>query len=340
MNCEQIIYKYPLPKNFDANNAEFEIFKNLAPENCYKMEVKFFKNIRISNNSVLFNYFNIIPESCVPSFNFEKYNKDYKFFLKFIFPKLNFSKKRFIFITDEWTSNYYHWHIFALKKLAIFKEHNLIENSLLFLPKKYQRYKFALPSLKKFGIKENQIVFLRRKSNIKTVETALAIAPQQSPAGFQEIREILLQNTEYKNLGFGDKIYISREGQALRFIENEKEVTALLEKYGFKKLIMEKFSYDEQINICRDAKYLVSPHGAGLTNILFMAKNTNILEMATKPNPIKPLTDYYKLATMLDINYFYQENEIRGEEGNFHQVSLVIDLAKLEKNLQLMLKND
>ena len=340
MKIEQINYKYPLPKNFDANNAEFDIFKNVPVENCKKMEVKFFKNIRISNNSTLFNYFNIIKESCVSNDNFEKYRKDYKFFLKFIFPKLNFSKKRFLLITDEWTSNYYHWHIFALKKLAVFKENNLIENSLLFLPKRYLRYKFVLPSLEKFGIKKNQIVFLRRKSNIKTSETALALVSQQHPAAFKEIRETLLKNTPYKNLGFGDKIYISREGQVLRLIENEKEVTALLEKYGFKKLIMEKFSYDEQINISRDAKYLVSPHGAGLTNILFMSENTNVLEMATKPNPAKPVTDYYKLSTMLNINYFYQECEIRGAEGEYYQVNFIIDLEKLEKNLKLMLQND
>jgi len=339
MNYAQINYKYPLPKNFDSSNQEFDIFKNVSPENCRKMEIKFFKNIRISNNSILFNYFNIIKDSCISSMLFEKYQKNYKFFLKFIFPRLNFSSKRFLLITDEWTSNYYHWHIFALKKLALFKAENLVENSMLFLPKRYQRYKFVLPSLEKFGIKQNQIVFLHRKSNIKTAETAMVMAPQHHSEAFKEIREVILKNTQYKNLEFGNKIYISREGQLLRFIENEKEVTALLEKYGFKKLIMEKFSYDEQINIMRNAQYVVSPHGAGLTNILFMAENTNVLEMTTKPNPNKPLTDYYKLSTMLGINYFYQENDICGQKevDNFHEVSLVIDLKKLEKNLQLML---
>lgn len=91
MNCEQINYKYLLPKNFDANIAEFDIFKNLPAEKCREMEVKSFKNIRIANNSVLFNYFNIIKESCIGSNIFEKYQKGYKFFLKFIFSELNFN---------------------------------------------------------------------------------------------------------------------------------------------------------------------------------------------------------------------------------------------------------
>ncbi len=333
-------YKYSLPKNFDPNNKEFDVFKNDPMEKGLNIKIMRFKNARISTNSVLFNYFKIVKESCISYINFEQYQKNYKFFLKFIFPKFNFSKKKFLLITDEWTSNYYHWHIFALKKLAFLQKNNLIEGALLFLPKRYERYKFVMPSLAKFGITKKQIVFLRRKSNIKTNETIMVHGSQNEPESIIALHEILLKSSKNIDLGFGDKIYISREGQALRFIENEKEVSALLEKYGFKKLFMDNFSYDDQINICRNAKYVAGPHGAGLTNILFMSKNTNLLEFATKPNPEKPITDYYKLASILDINYFYQECEMHGAEGDFHQVSLTLDLEKLEKNLKLMLKND
>ncbi len=331
-------FQYKLPANFDANNPEFAIFQNVVPEICLAPKINFLKKVRIATNSVVFNYFKIVQESCITENNYQEYQKGYKFFLKFIFPKFNFSKKTFLLITDEWTSNYYHWHIFALKKLVILKSENLLENSLLFLPKKYQRYKFALASLEKFGIKKNQIVFLRRKSNIKVANLALVKDQQQHQKLFQEIRKTLLENAVKKDFGFGDKVYISREGQVLRYVENETEVVALLEKYGFKKIIAEKFSYDEQINICRDIKYLVSPHGAGLTNILFMAENSSILEMASKPCGTRSASEYRTLASMLDINYFYQECPARGKIQDFHQGSLLVDLEKLEKNLKLMLK--
>lgn len=337
---QTINYEYPRPENFDEKNPEFDIFKNVPIDVCVKPEVQNLKNVRIGTNSVVFNYFKIFEESCIGE-NYKKYQKGYKFFLKFVFPKFNFSKKRFLLITDEWTSNYYHWHIFALKKLLILREKGLLENSLIFLPKKYQRYKFALPSLEKFGIKKNQIVFLRRKSNIKVKELSFATASQQNPIAFQELRKILTAGVKNQP-DFGSHIYISRDGQVLRFVENEKEVVALLEKYGFKKAIMEKFSYDEQIAICSKAKYLVSPHGAGLTNLLFMPENSAVLEMASKPDTQKPTTDYYKLAPMINIKYFYQECEM-GESStkkDFHQASLVVDLKKLEKNLKLMLGNE
>jgi capsular polysaccharide biosynthesis protein len=336
-----INYKYPLPLNYEANNPEFDIFENIPDEKCFAPKIEFLKNVRISINSVVFRYFKIFKESCINEKTYQEYQKGFRFFLKFIFPKFNFSKKRFLLISDEWTSNYYHWHVFALKKLLILKEKNLIENSLLLLPKKYQSYKFALSSIEKFGIKKNQIVFLRKKSNIKVAELPLITASRQHPSAFQKISKILTKDADKIDQDFGEKIYISRAEQVLRFVENEKEVVALLEKYGFKKIIMEKFSYDEQIAICAKAKYLVSPHGAGLTNVLFMKKGSYVLEMSTPQTAEGFNKDFYAISSMLDLNYLYQKCEM-GENSrvrDFHQASLVVDLEKLEKNLKLMLKS-
>lgn len=197
---------YPKPINFDATNSDFDIFENVTEGNYFEPEIKFLKNVRISTNSVVFTYFKIFRDSCIGEENYQKYQKGFRFFLKFIFPKLNFSKKRFLLITDEWTSNYYHWHVFALKKLLIIKEKNLLENSLLFLPKKYQKYPFVLPSLTKFGIKKEQIIFLRRKSNIKVKELALVSAPPQNQQYFEQIRKALRNDFEAS-----EKIYVSRE---------------------------------------------------------------------------------------------------------------------------------
>ncbi|MBM5781885.1 MAG: glycosyltransferase family 61 protein [Pelagibacterales bacterium] len=334
-----IYYKKPL--NFKENNSQFKIFENLIPDNYFEPKLYLLKNVRVATNSVVFNYFKIYRESCINITNYNLYKKGYKFFIKFIFPKINFSKKRFILITDEWTSNYYHWHIFALSKLLILQEKNFTDNSLLVLPKKYKKYKFVLPTLEKMGISREKIVFLPRKSNIKVKELALIETSQQNPIAFNKLREVLTRNIKKTNFDFGEKIYISRQNQVLRFVENEEELTEILEKYGFKKVVIDNFSYDEQIAISAKAKYLISPHEAGLTNILFMKENSYLLEMATKPHDNKLLTDYYKLSSILNINYLYQECEV-GENSkvkDFHHGSLVVDLKKLEENLNLMFEH-
>lgn len=155
-------------------------------------------------------------------------------------------------------------------------------------------------------------------------------APQQNQQYFEQIRKALRNDFEAS-----EKIYVSREEQVLRFVENEREASELLAKYGFKKIIAEKLSYQEQIDIFSKTKYLVSPHGAGLTNIFFMPEDSSILELATE----LPTADYYKLSALLRIKYFYQKCDFgsRSKIKDPHHGSLFVDLEKLEKNLKLML---
>ena len=105
---------YNLPVNFDATNQEFDCFKNLIPTHQQQSKINEYQNVRISNNSAIFKYFNIFKESCV-SDDVYQYGKSYKFYLKYIFPKINlYQNKTFILLTDQWTSNYYHWHLYSL----------------------------------------------------------------------------------------------------------------------------------------------------------------------------------------------------------------------------------
>lgn len=344
-NFETTNHEYHPPFNFDPEDKRFDIFADHQFESSPAPTIEIIKKARISNNSVVFKFLKIFRESCIGEEPYKKYqNKFLRFYLKFIFPKFNFSKKRFLLITDEWTSNYYHWHVIALGRLAILQNAGLIKDSLLFLPEKYRNYSMVMPSLKAFGIEENQIVFLRRKSNIKVAEVPIVKFSWHHSEVFRKIYHNLQKNIENtkSDLDFGDKIYISREGQTSRYAENEVELVALLEKYGFKKILAEKFSYSEQVAISSKAKYLISPHGAGLTNMLFMKEGGYALELANKSKAVKPVTDYYKMADLIGMNYVYQECEM-GEDTktittDSHEGSIHVDLTELERNLKLMIR--
>ncbi|MBU6141206.1 MAG: DUF563 domain-containing protein [Proteobacteria bacterium] len=338
-------YKYRKPLNFDPQDRRFDIFKDEV-ELFLSPKIETLRNVRISNNSVAFRFFKIFRETCIGEENYQKYQNNFlSFYLKFIFPKFNFSRKKFLLITDEWTSNYYHWHIFALGRLAVLQDAGLLKNSLLFLPKKYQNYGMVIPSLRAFGITEDQIVFLRRKSNIKVAEVSLASVHQHHTEVLKKVYYNLQNSIDQiavKDLDLGDKIYISREGQYSRYAENESDVVALLESYGFKKIRAEKFSYAEQVAILSKAKYLISPHGAGLTNMMFMKEGGYVLELTTKSKSIKPVTDYYKMANIIGINYLCQECEMgedtKSRTSDSHEVSIHVNLSELENNLKLMIR--
>jgi hypothetical protein len=139
---------------------------------------------------------------------------------------------------------------------------------------------------------------------------------------------------------FGDKIYISREGEKLRFVENEEELLELLTKYGFKKVKMQNYSYREQIEICHNAKYIIGPHGAGLTNMLFMKNNSYVLELSPKEDR-DYFTGFYFLANALNHFYLYQKCKIGSKSlvADSHHGSLLVDILQLEKNIKIMLNH-
>jgi len=75
------------------------------------------------------------------------------------------------------------------------------------------------------------------------------------------------------------KLYISRGNRGARSIVNEDDVVAFLEKNGFETIHPEKYSVQEQARLFCEAKVVLGPHGAGLSNIAFCKSGTKIVEL-------------------------------------------------------------
>lgn len=117
-------------------------------------------------------------------------------------------------------------------------------------------------------------------------------------------------NFFYKNLlpryprNKSNMIYISRkyiDANSQRCVLNEEELLRKLAPYGFKRYYLEDMSINKQIELFYDAKFVIAPHGAGLTNIIF-SEAINVLEMF--PGSCL-LPHYYFLSRSLGHNYKY-----------------------------------
>ena len=266
-----INFKPNLPLNF-ADDDNLKFFSKFDSHVNQGSHIKFLKNIRVSNNCVAFNYFDIIKESCATDDIYKNYCKSYKFFFKYCLPQLNFSSKKIVLFANEYYSNYYHWHE-ILQKIIILEQQNLLHDSLILLPKKYLKFNFITESLKILGVKDQQILAINKKSNIKIKELILPVLTNLDLTLINQLRDKLTANIKNFRNEFGDKIYISRQGQKLRFIENEPEIEELLSRYGFKKVVMEDYSYQEQIDIYHNEGYVIFQNVAVFTNILFLKIN-------------------------------------------------------------------
>lgn len=89
---------------------------------------------------------------------------------------------------------------------------------------------------------------------------------------FEEFGANFIQNTP-------SRIYISRKDTQLRGVNNEDEVERIVSKRGFTPILLSELPLTEQIAILRGADFIIAPHGAGLTNIVFSGKERKLIEL-------------------------------------------------------------
>ncbi len=73
------------------------------------------------------------------------------------------------------------------------------------------------------------------------------------------------------------RIYISRAGR--RRVTNEGELMTMLEKFGFTFIADTPRTVAEQVNLYRNADFIIGPHGASFTNVIWCRPGTQLLEI-------------------------------------------------------------
>lgn len=76
------------------------------------------------------------------------------------------------------------------------------------------------------------------------------------------------------------KIYIARKGSGRQF-HNEEKLERFLQSRGYASVQLEHLPWLEQVSLLRNAKSVVSAHGAGLANVAFMRAGTEVFELTT-----------------------------------------------------------
>jgi capsular polysaccharide biosynthesis protein len=300
------------------------------------------RDVFVTNNCVIISKGAIIKASCVGEDYYKKY-LTFKFRLKYFFPIFSCSKKSYILATDEWSKNYCHWLWEALSKVIELKK--LDPNATLILPKSYLKIDFVMKSLKVFGYTLDNIKIIPKKSQLRVKNLSFIPCIGISTSGyydflkFNEIAQTLVEHyQENLKTNFGERIYISRsnpKNNPPRRVENENELTKMLAKYGFKKVYMENFSFLEQISIMHFAKFIVAPHGAGITNAMFAKKNCYLFELVnTKWNK----TCFAEMCDRMSINYFRFDCVEVDQEREMELRNINANVAELEEKLIKFLK--
>ncbi len=191
-------------------------------------------------------------------------------------------------LTNPWSNNFWHWtvdNLTQLEAIEYYQQQTGIKPKLIVAKnlRSWQR-----DSLKLLGYnKDNLIIWqdFRRTVNKLIVPSFRRsydkIHGEISVSACHWLRQKILSNISKQESDFSSfspKIFISRSKALGRRIANEDEAIEALQPLGFKTYILEEMSYLEQVKLFAQAKVIVAPHGAGLTNLIF-ADNPIILEL-------------------------------------------------------------
>jgi hypothetical protein len=135
------------------------------------------------------------------------------------------------------------------------------------------------------------------------------------------LRESIWKNYAITRTNSKIRIYVSRSKAKARRVLNEADLVALLRKFGFQIVWPEEMDYKQQVQLFYDAEAVMSPHGAGLTNILF-AERCKVVEF----HPAKIMKAHYMLLCK-GLNFEY--TPVVGTNGNMHE-DFEVPLAEVQ----------
>lgn len=109
------------------------------------------------------------------------------------------------------------------------------------------------------------------------------------------------------------RLYVSRSKAKCRRIVNEEELLKRLSIFDFQVVLAEMLTLKQQINLFSQAEWIVGPHGAGLTNMLYAPEGTKIIEFF-EPSILRRC--YYQMSQALNHSHYISVGEtiVNGSE--------------------------
>jgi Glycosyltransferase 61 len=325
----------PLPINI--NRLDLNLFEHELEKNIPATILRSLNNVTINSEGLLFRGSRILVES-FPSpestGNWVGIKGRAKAFLKYGLKKHRAVVDDSVWVTDTLSRTYFHWLTDALPRLFVVRDR--LQELTLLLPSSYKTEKYIVSSLSPFPLKNIEFVdevVLCKNLKIPTHTAPTGNYNEHIIRGLRDFYTEFYQKTSIGNQF--NKIYISRGKTGKRMLSNEMDCVEVLEEFGFKTIYFEDYSFEQQVEIVLNTRYLVSNHGSGLTNMLFMKPESQILELRQKGDSLNNC--FFSLASALGLKYSYQLCDSQNPGEDAHTANLFVDCRLLRENIGNML---
>jgi hypothetical protein len=178
-------------------------------------------------------------------------------------------------VVARWCAGFHHWVFDALPRLALL--HEFPRDTGVIVPAELKP--FQMESLHMLGLAGRYRPTRERHLHVERYffSAPTGMTGHFNPYAVEMLRRMFLPHAD-TTLQVPSRVYIQRVG-ASRGIVNEPEVIALLESRGYVPMDMERMTFAQQIQVFARAKKICALHGAALTNLVWCAPGTKVIEL-------------------------------------------------------------
>ena len=331
------VSKRRLPCNFDERDRS--LFQHELEHDIPSTYLLRFRDVLVSAEGLILKGLKLLPESFAYSFELKDWKRSSIAKLlatNYFMRHRRSAEMEVLWITDYWSKGYFHWLTDALPRLFVMR--NRLHELTLTLPWEFERRDFVRASLDAFGVKS--VDFIKQNEVLEC--GSLLMPTHTAPSGhFREqtirgVRSILLSAFGNTKSQTQKRVYISRRAAGKRRVANEQEIIPILTANGFEIVCAEELTFEQQVALASQTRYLVSNHGAGLANTLFMPERGRVLELRHRTDYVNNC--YFVMSSALDLDYFYQLCDAQQQGEDPHSADLIVDPGEIQRNLTVLLR--
>lgn len=287
-------------------------------------KIKFFKlsDVLIHPDSSCIVYKNKIYKN---GYDNERFNEGFikwhnNYYGKLIFNRLEEIEEGF-FLGGNGSWNWYHYMIEILPKFLLF---NNLPKTLL-VSEVVLQFPTMQSVLDIFLQNKSKIVYLKRNTTYHV--KSLLYINDFNHLQFNRFDDKILGigtffNTEIlnnfsnyilnyisNNTNFPERVFLYRKNTH-RMASNQDDLKIFLESQGFISICMEEINFYDQVNVFRNAKFIIGISGAAWTNLIFCRNNPKAICFI--PENAKEFSAFSNLSKIFNVDFYvniYKNNE-------------------------------
>ncbi|MGF1494385.1 MAG: DUF563 domain-containing protein [Microcoleaceae cyanobacterium] len=229
-----------------------------------------------------------------------------------------------VMLTLPFHHNFFHWMVEILPRLHLYDQSRDLHPLPLIVPSNSPG--FVRESLTLTGYL-GRVLFLGRGTyHFQKLHflSRLSTAGDVSPLSIQWLNQKFPVASRNEFLPHKRRIYVSRRDAKTRYLTNDAEVQAVLSQFGFETITMSDYSLAQQIELFRQAEFVIGSHGAAFANLVFTPPGATLIEFFQVGHCHQA---YYRIASLKGIQYGFLVGQPEG-------MGFAIEVKKLQQIVQ------